>query len=86
MRCAGTFCVLPAKNHAFCSILFWNSIPARVKNIYATWGGTPFLDKNYTVFGKVIKGYYVLDKIQNAERNEADRPKSDIRIKKATLL
>jgi len=64
----------------------WNSIPARVKNIYATWGGTPFLDKNYTVFGKVIKGYYVLDKIQNAERNEADRPKSDIRIKKATLL
>ncbi len=64
----------------------WNAIPARVKSIYASWGGTPFLDKNYTVFGKVINGYYVLDKIQNVERNEADRPKSDIRIKKATLL
>ncbi len=64
----------------------WNSIPTRVKNIYASWGGTPFLDKNYTVFGKVTKGYYVLDKIQNVERNQADRPKSDIRIKKATLL
>jgi hypothetical protein len=34
----------------------------------------------------LINFYYVLDKIQNAERNEADRPKSDIRIKKATLL
>ncbi len=64
----------------------WNTIPTRVKNIYASWGGTPFLDKNYTVFGKVTKGYYVLDKIQNVERNQADRPKSDIRIKKASVL
>ena len=58
----------------------YNAIPQNVRNIYATWGGTPFLDKNYTVFGKLVKGYYVLDLIQQAKTDRGDRPSDDIRI------
>ena len=37
------------------------------RKIYKTIGGTPFLDQNYTVFGEVIKGLDVIDKIAAAQ-------------------
>jgi cyclophilin family peptidyl-prolyl cis-trans isomerase len=45
---------------------------------YTTVGGTPFLDGQYTVFGKVIKGLEVVDKIAEVNKNPSDRPVEDI--------
>ncbi|GCC52830.1 peptidylprolyl isomerase [Chryseotalea sanaruensis] len=47
---------------------------------YTTTGGSPHLDDEYTVFGKVIKGLEVIDKIAALERNRANRPKEDVRM------
>ncbi len=51
------------------------------KEIYKNIGGTPFLDKNYTVFGEVIKGLEVIDKIANQPKGRNDRPNKDIKMK-----
>jgi cyclophilin family peptidyl-prolyl cis-trans isomerase len=51
------------------------------RNIYKTIGGTPFLDMNYTVFGEVIKGMNVIDKIASVQKGQADRPVGDVRMK-----
>lgn len=48
--------------------------------IYTTEGGSPHLDGNYTVFGRVIKGMDVVDQIAAVKRDNYDRPLEDIRI------
>jgi len=51
------------------------------KEIYKRIGGTPFLDQNYTVFGEVISGLDVIDKIANLPKDESDRPLKNVRMK-----
>ncbi|MBO4561238.1 MAG: peptidylprolyl isomerase [Bacteroidaceae bacterium] len=47
---------------------------------YMTEGGAPFLDNQYTVFGEVVDGMKVIDKIESAGTDIHDRPRKDIRI------
>jgi cyclophilin family peptidyl-prolyl cis-trans isomerase len=47
---------------------------------YIQNGGFPDLDMNYTVFGQVISGIEVIDKIASSETDKRDRPLSDIKI------
>ena len=56
------------------------------REVYKTVGGTPLLDGEYTVFGRVTKGMEVVDKIAELETDDADRPKVDVRIKKMTVV
>jgi len=48
---------------------------------YTTHGGTPFLDYDYTVFGRVIEGLDVIDKIAAVETGRSDRPVKDVKFK-----
>ena len=52
---------------------------------YTTVGGAPHLDNNYTVFGEVTEGMDVVELIEKAKTNRADRPTTNIRILKATV-
>ena len=53
--------------------------PQQVKD-YTTIGGTPHLDGSYTVFGEVISGLEVIDKIANSAVDANDRPLNDIKF------
>jgi len=64
-------------------------IPPEHREVYKTIGGTPHLDQNYTVFGEVVKGLEVIDKIaavETSKGNDRDRPLKDVRIIKAKLI
>lgn len=50
------------------------------KRIYTTTGGTPHLDGEYTVFGRVVEGLDVVDKIAATETDRSSRPIEDIAI------
>ena len=54
--------------------------------IYTTVGGAPFLDMQYTVFGEVVEGMDVVDKIAAQKKDRFDRPFNDIKIISTTIV
>ena len=62
------------------------ALTSEQREVYATQGGTPHLDNQYTVFGEVVEGMDVVDKIEKAETDGRDRPVSDIRIISAKVV
>jgi len=54
---------------------------AAQRKAYSTVGGTPFLDGAYTVYGEVVSGLDVIDKIAAVQTAPGDRPVTDVRMK-----
>lgn len=50
------------------------------RTTYMTIGGYPFLDGSYTVFGEVLEGLDILDKIASVKTDPLDRPVQDIKM------
>ena len=53
-------------------------IPAWQREIYKTVGGTPQLDHNYTVYGEVVTGIDMVDRIAAVKKDQRDRPEKDV--------
>jgi cyclophilin family peptidyl-prolyl cis-trans isomerase len=63
-----------------------NTWTAEQKKIYAEIGGTPMLDMQYTVFGETVQGLDIVDKIVTTPRDSNDRPTTDIRMLKVSII
>ncbi|MFD2285148.1 peptidylprolyl isomerase [Pedobacter petrophilus] len=55
-------------------------IPEWQRQVYKTIGGVPHLDRNYTVYGEIVMGLGLVDKIAAMETDKNDRPKQDVRM------
>lgn len=65
------------------------TIPAAYRQAYKIQGGAPHLDQNYTIFGELVSGYPVLDKIAGTKtsgKQGADKPLQDIRIQEMKMI
>jgi len=56
------------------------SYTAEQRQTYLTVGGFPMLDGNYTVFGEVLEGLEIIDKIASVKTDQFDRPVQDVKI------
>ena len=52
---------------------------------FITTAKTPWLNMHHTIFGEVIKGYDVVQKIENTKTNISDKPEQDQKIIKAYI-
>lgn len=57
-----------------------------LRKAYKIYGGAPWLDNEYTVFGEVVEGMKTVEAIQKVKTNAADVPLAEIRIKKAYVV
>jgi peptidylprolyl isomerase len=61
-------------------------IPDDQRAVYKSIGGVPRLDQTYTVFGEVVEGLDVVDKIAAVSTDAADKPLTDVKILKIKIL
>ena len=61
-------------------------LTAQQREAYTTVGGVPFLDNEYTVYGEVIEGIEIVDKIQKVKTNSSDRPLENIVIESMQII
>lgn len=57
-----------------------HKIPDYQREVYKTLGGVPHLDRNYTVYGEVVKGLEMVDNIAAMPTGNANRPKEDVKM------
>ncbi|MDO4462270.1 MAG: peptidylprolyl isomerase [Bacteroidia bacterium] len=61
-------------------------LSAEAKEAYKSVGGTPFLDGEYTVFGEVVSGLEIVEKIQAVNTLPSERPVEDVVMTKVSVL
>ena len=61
------------------------SIPPEQRAVYKSLGGTPHLDGSYTVFGEVVEGIEIVDKIAGVKTSDSDKPLTGVYINKMKL-
>lgn len=59
--------------------------PEEIISAYESKGGTPWLDQRHTVFGHLIAGEEVLNKMQNVATNSQDKPLEDVLIQSISV-
>ena len=57
-----------------------------IRKVYFEQGGTPHLDGQYTVFGEIVDGLHIIEKIQSAATDEHSRPLEDVKIIKVSIV
>jgi len=55
-------------------------IPEYQRQVYKTIGGTPHLDRNYTVYGEIVVGLDMVDKIAMLQTDKNNRPNQDVKM------
>jgi peptidyl-prolyl cis-trans isomerase B (cyclophilin B) len=68
-----------------CELRSGREIPQNIKEDYKKYGGAPFLDGDYTVFGQVIEGMDTVDKIAAVRVDWNDKPLNKVVINKITV-
>lgn len=61
-------------------------IPQEHQQVYREMGGIPHLDSNYTVYGEVVKGMKVVEKISKVKTDDNDRPIKNVRIRTVKIV
>ena len=76
---------LIAQTHAICAEQGTMRFTDEQVKVYTTFGGTPFLDNQYTVFGEVEEGLDIVEQIQNVATGRNDRPVEDVSMQVTVL-